>query len=41
MANVQNKKKISKNTQVFESPYDPALQSQVSPGSPVKSSALG
>ena len=39
MANVQNIK--TSKTQVFKSPYDPALQSQASPGSPVKSSAPG
>jgi len=37
MTNVQNMK-ISK-TQVFKILYNPALQSQASPGSPVKTSA--
>jgi len=40
MDSVQNIKKISK-TQVFKSPYNPAVQPQASPDSHVKTSASG
>jgi len=39
MANVQNIKTLK--SQSSKSPYDPALQSQASLGSPAKSSAPG
>jgi len=40
IANVQKHEKYQK-LKVFKCPYNPALQTQASPGSPVKSSAPG